>query len=129
MSEDKDSKQTPVYFEDFIDFYRAKKLKETCGECGDETARQTIAGLPNRGAKKAIPVPSLVYGVASDDGDVDDIYGAGVGLVASTCGNCGYVRLFSLNKIVEWKRAQEAAALVNESKEDIGGGNAASGDE
>lgn len=107
-----------LFFEDFLEFLRAKKINPNCLSCGTQGARWLVMGLPNKGSK-ATPAPSLIYGALNQEGGVDDITIAGDAMVTSTCQNCGNVRLYSYKKILDWKRGQQATQSVEKTQAEL----------
>lgn len=119
MSSKKADYNNRLIFEDFLRFTIAKGLPNSCPGCGDAEARWTVNGLPEGRYPTPTPMPALVYGRLSSPGVIDSIYSTGMPLITSVCNYCGYTKLFSAEKVIEWKEAEEAAKAMSKATAEL----------
>lgn len=87
--------------EDFASFLNAKKVSAKCPSCNNEATSINIDDDGN--------VVRLRYQIAQvdDDGDVGIFKGGILVAAATTCRNCGYMRMFSSIAIEKWLDEQQ----------------------
>lgn len=93
--------------EEFGAFLNHKGIKSDCPLCGQESAIN-VSGAGGDVAITASPIAKIEL-----DGKLNTDSGAGLATASIACRNCGYMRTFGLNVIIDWLNEQQEAKSKN----------------